>query len=84
MTTANQIPEEFKITTLKHQKHYLVNGKLEEWNGETSEVISTISSTEEYKHTVLGSIPTMGEKEAMKALDAALSAYDQGQGFGLQ
>ncbi|GGG46173.1 NADP-dependent glyceraldehyde-3-phosphate dehydrogenase [Croceivirga lutea] len=81
MTTTNQIPEEFQITALKHQKHYLVNGKLEEWNGETSEVISTISSTEEYKHTVLGSIPTMGEKEAMKALDAALSAYDQGQGL---
>ncbi len=81
MTTTLQIPEEFQITEQKHQKHYLVNGELRTWNGATTEVISTISSTEEYQPTVLGSIPDMGEKEALDALDAALNAYDQGQGL---
>jgi glyceraldehyde-3-phosphate dehydrogenase (NADP+) len=81
MTTTAQIPEEFQITEQKHQKQYLVNGELRAWNGATTEVISTISSTEEYQPTVLGSIPDMGEKEALDALDAALKAYDQGQGL---
>ncbi|WP_420601933.1 NADP-dependent glyceraldehyde-3-phosphate dehydrogenase [Flagellimonas sp.] len=80
METAIAIPEEFQITEQIHQTTYLVNGELKEWKGENSEVISTISSTDEYKHTVLGSIPDMGEPEAMEALDAATQAYAQGQG----
>ncbi|WP_350286197.1 NADP-dependent glyceraldehyde-3-phosphate dehydrogenase [uncultured Croceitalea sp.] len=78
--STNSISEEFQIKEQIHQRHYLVNGELKEWKGNTSEVISTISSTPEYAHTVLGSIPDMGEKEALDALDAALGAYDQGQG----
>ena len=81
MTTTPQIPEEFQIKEQKHQRHYLVNGELRAWNGATTEVISTISSTEDYQPTILGSIPDMGEKEALDALDAALKAYDQGQGL---
>lgn len=81
MTTKPQIPEEFQIKEQKHQRHYLVNGELRAWNGATTEVISTISSTEDYQPTILGSIPDMGEKEALDALDAALKAYDQGQGL---
>ena len=50
------------------------------WAGKTSEVFSTISATPEYKPTLLGSIPDMGETEALKALDAALLAYDKGKG----
>ncbi|WP_190808867.1 NADP-dependent glyceraldehyde-3-phosphate dehydrogenase [Flagellimonas sp. S3867] len=80
MQTHNAIPEEFQIASQIHQKTYLVNGELKEWNGKNSEVISTISSTAEYAHTILGSIPDMGEPEAMEALDAATSAYAQGQG----
>lgn len=80
-TTINPIPEAYQITEQIHQRHYLVNGELKEWNGSTSEVISTISSTDEYKQTVLGSIPTNQEPEAMEALDAALSAWNQGQGL---
>ena len=78
--STNSIPKEFQIKEQIHQRHYLINGDLKEWNGNTSEVISTISSTSEYAHTVLGSNPDMGEKEALEALDAALGAYDQGQG----
>ncbi|WP_298926004.1 NADP-dependent glyceraldehyde-3-phosphate dehydrogenase [uncultured Allomuricauda sp.] len=80
MPIKTAIPEEFQITSEIHQKTYLVNGELKEWKGNNTTVISTISSTEKYEHTVLGSIPDMGEAEALEALDAAVGAYDQGQG----
>ena len=72
------IPEEYQIKEILNQQTYLVNGELKPWTGETSEVYSTISSTKEYKPTLLGTIPTLGEKEALEALDAAVSAYKKG------
>jgi glyceraldehyde-3-phosphate dehydrogenase (NADP+) len=75
------IPSEFKINEVIHQKTYLVNGELKAWNGKTTEVFSTISSTDKYEPTLLGSIPDMEEKEALEALDAALAAYDKGKGI---
>ncbi|PWL38769.1 NADP-dependent glyceraldehyde-3-phosphate dehydrogenase [Flagellimonas aquimarina] len=80
MPVKTMIPEEFQITSEIHQKTYLANGELKEWKGNNTTVISTISSTKEYAHTVLGSIPDMGEEEALQALDAAVGAYNQGQG----
>ncbi|MBA6153873.1 NADP-dependent glyceraldehyde-3-phosphate dehydrogenase [Gelidibacter maritimus] len=77
----NNIPEQYQIKSLIHQNSYLVDGELKSWSGESSEVYSTISSTETYKPTLLGSIPTLGEKEALEALDAAVNAYDKGQGL---
>lgn len=74
------IPKEFEITNEIHQRTYLVNGELKQWEGKITEVYSTISSTEEYKPTLLGSIPDMEEKEALEALDAAHLAYDKGKG----
>jgi glyceraldehyde-3-phosphate dehydrogenase (NADP+) len=44
-------------------------------------VYSTISSTKDYKPTLLGTIPTLGENEALEALDSAVSAYKKGQGL---
>jgi len=75
------IPEKFKIKSLVHQNTYLVNGELRKWSGNTSEVYSTISSTTEYKPTLLGSIPLLEEKQAMEALNAASAAYNNGQGL---
>ncbi|MDT0607727.1 NADP-dependent glyceraldehyde-3-phosphate dehydrogenase [Croceitalea rosinachiae] len=80
MSVKNNIPELYQITETINQRQYLVNGELKDWNGKTTEVISTISSTSDYKHTVLGSTPDMGEPEAMDALEAALGAYDKGKG----
>lgn len=74
------IPETFRIAEPLYHGNYLVNGELLNWEGETSEVYSTISSTEPYAPTLLGSVPNMGEKEALNALDAAVKAYNQGQG----
>ncbi|MCK0179001.1 NADP-dependent glyceraldehyde-3-phosphate dehydrogenase [Flavobacteriaceae bacterium S0862] len=80
-STFVNIPEKFQIKELVNQSTYLVNGKLMSWNGETSEVYSTISSTEDYKPTLLGSIPTLTKKEALHALEAASEAYGKGQGL---
>lgn len=74
------IPAEYEIKEVIHQKQYLINGELKTWDGKTSEVYSTISSTDEYAPTLLGSIPDMEEKEAMEALGAALKAFDKGKG----
>ena len=74
------IPKEFQITNTIEQKSYLVDGELKIWEGATTKVYSTISSTDDYKPTFLGSIPDMGEEEALDALDAALKAYGRGQG----
>jgi glyceraldehyde-3-phosphate dehydrogenase (NADP+) len=76
-----EIPEKYKITSLLHQESYLVNGELKAWLGETTEVFSTISSTKEYKRTLLGSVPQLGEDEALEALDSDCSAYHKGQGL---
>lgn len=80
-STFTNIPEQFKIKTLVNQNTYLVDGALIPWRGETSNVYSTISSTEDYQPTLLGTIPTLGKKEAIKALDSAVSAYNKGQGL---
>ncbi|MES2411789.1 MAG: NADP-dependent glyceraldehyde-3-phosphate dehydrogenase [Bacteroidota bacterium] len=77
----NTIPTEFQITDLLHQDTYLVDGQLKKWTGETSEVFSTISSTENYAPTLLGSIPTMGEAVANEVVNSAVAAYDNGQGL---
>ncbi|WP_136481622.1 NADP-dependent glyceraldehyde-3-phosphate dehydrogenase [Cognatitamlana onchidii] len=75
------IPEQYQIKSLFHQTTYLVNGELRSWKGEKAEVYSTISSTPKYKQTLLGTIPQLGEKEAMEALNSATQAYDSGKGL---
>jgi len=80
-STVLEIPEEFKITSQLKQSTYLVSGELKSWEGDTAEVYSTISSTEDYKPTLLGSVPDLTEKEALEALDSACLAYDKGQGL---
>jgi len=75
------IPQQYQIKDTVNQNTYLVGGELKSWTGATSEVYSTISSTENYKPTLLGTIPTLGENEALEALDAACDAYKKGQGL---
>ncbi|MFI2744620.1 NADP-dependent glyceraldehyde-3-phosphate dehydrogenase [Zhouia sp. PK063] len=75
------IPEEFAIKAPLNQNTYLVNGELKEWKGKTTPVYSTISSTENYEPTLLGSIPFMSKPEALEALNAACNAYNKGQGL---
>ena len=76
-----EIPEVHRIKDLVHQTTYLVDGELKQWHGETSEIYSTISSTNTYKPTLLGTIPQLGEAEALEALHSASNAYNNGQGL---
>ena len=75
------IPETYRITQQLEQNTYLVNGELKTWNGNTSNIYSTISSTSAYAPTLLGSIPQLTENEALEALDAACQAFDKGKGL---
>jgi glyceraldehyde-3-phosphate dehydrogenase (NADP+) len=76
----NTIPTSFQINQPLHQKTYLIDGELKQWQGETTDVFSTISSTENYQPTLLGSIPNMKENEALEALESSVNAYDNGKG----
>ena len=80
-STVLEIPQEYKITSQLKQNTYLVSGELKTWKGNTANVYSTISSTEDYKPTLLGSVPNLTEKEALEALDSACLAYDKGKGL---
>ena len=68
------------IDSLLHQNTYLDNGKLVNWNGKMDEVHSTISTSSEYKPTLLGTVPHMDEPTALKVLNSAVKAYDKGKG----
>lgn len=74
------IPEAFQIKPL-HYTHYLIDGELRDWKGQQDEIYSTISSTEDYKPTLVGSVPHLGKDEAIEALEAASNAYGRGKGL---
>ncbi len=75
------IPTEFIIQEPVRQEKYLVNGELRQWKGNFTEVYSSISTSSDYEPTLLGSIPDMDEKAALEAMEAAVKAYNQGQGI---
>ncbi|WP_081209273.1 NADP-dependent glyceraldehyde-3-phosphate dehydrogenase [Salegentibacter sediminis] len=63
-----------------HQDTYLANGELIKWEGKKDEVYSTISSSESYSKTLLGTVPHMDEATALEVLEHACNAYDKGKG----
>lgn len=75
------IPDEYKVPEI-HQRVYLLNGELVEWDGEVTEIYSPVCIRTEngLKRKLLGSIPNIGPDEAMKVLDASVKAYDNGLG----
>ena len=79
--TLKTIPEAFKIDSLVKQTTYLVDGELKEWSGKMTDVYSTISSTDTYEPTLLGSVPELTKTEAFEDLDSASQAYNNGQGL---
>ena len=79
--TFNAIPDQYLVKEPIDHRTYLSNGVLKPWTGKTTPVYSTISSTEQYKPTLLGSIPYMGEQEAQEVLESAANAYGKGKGI---
>lgn len=80
--TEAEIPGAFKLPAEIHQKEYLSNGELKQWDGAVHEVYSPICVQTEngLKRVLIGTYPVCGEKEAMEALEAAETAYNNGRG----
>ncbi len=76
-----KIPSAYSITNKIDQKTYLLNGALKTWEGDFTDVYSTISSSKKYQPTLLGSIPHMDETTAIKALESSCEAFDKGKGL---
>ncbi|HEX8544684.1 MAG TPA: NADP-dependent glyceraldehyde-3-phosphate dehydrogenase [Pseudomonas sp.] len=76
------IPEQYRPGDAIEQREYLVGGALHLWPGPLAPVRSPICLTapEGIRSVILGSTPLMDAATAMTALDAAVQAYDRGQG----
>ena len=67
------IPEKFQLKLPIHHNTFLIDGKIGNWNGEFTEVVSTLfSNSENDKYTVLGDSPKMDEKHALLAASETL------------
>ena len=77
----HSVPNEFDIKEPIKHNTFLINGKIGSWKGEYSEVKSTIlSSKKNIPYKLIGYSPKMDEKHALKALEAANKAYNNGTG----
>lgn len=78
----DEIPKEFALPAQVHQKTYLSNGEMLQWNGDVHEVYSPVCvrTPEGLKRKLIGTYPVCTPKEAMDALDAAVVAYNNGRG----
>ncbi|GAB3882527.1 NADP-dependent glyceraldehyde-3-phosphate dehydrogenase [Spirosoma agri] len=76
------IPADYRIEPI-HQREYLINGEMRQWDGAVSDVYSPIGIPAEdgtLQRTLVGSFPVTTEKEALEALESAVNAYDNGRG----
>ena len=79
---ADQIPESYRLGAPIEQREYLVGGQLQAWNGPLISVHSPVflSEADGDAQVRLGSFPQMDAESALLALDAAVTAYDNGRG----
>lgn len=80
--TLAEIPEQYRLGDPIEQRNYLVDGQLLTWNGPLATVRSPIFLKTEQgdQQVILGSTPQLDADAALVALDAAVRAYDNGQG----
>ena len=77
----NNIPNEFKINKQINHKEYLIDGIISKWDGNQTNVYSTLlCDKDDKKPYLLGNTPEMSGEYALKALEAAHSAFNFGQG----
>ena len=78
----SQVPVEYRLDGELHQREYLSNGEMKKWDGPVSNVYSPVCfpSPEGLKRKLIGSYPLGTEKEALEALAAAETAYNNGRG----
>ena len=77
-----EIPEEFLVNVPVDQNRFLVAGELREWDGRRQEVFSPVClrTPSGIFPKYLGSYPRLSDAESKEALEAALTAYDNGRG----
>ena len=77
------IPDEYRISEEIQQREYLINGEMKIWEGNLNPVLSPVFVKENdgYKQKMIGCTPLLTTKESLEALDAAVKAYDLGQGL---
>ncbi len=78
----SEIPIEWQLNEFIEQREYLINGELRIWEGPMNEVVSPVSinnGTSVVKN-IIGTTPLLTQKESLEALDAAVSAYNNGTG----
>lgn len=80
--TEDAIPSEFRLPSEIHQREYLSNGQMKQWDGPVHEVFSPIcvQTANGLERKLIGSYPVCTEKEAQESLDAAVAAYNNGRG----
>lgn len=77
------IPEQWRLSAPLHQRDYLLDGELHHWDGPVQEVVSPMAERQpdgSLRGRVIGSYPLLDEAESLKALEAAVRAYDHGRG----
>ncbi|WP_371911736.1 NADP-dependent glyceraldehyde-3-phosphate dehydrogenase [Pseudomonas sp. ok272] len=79
---ADDIPQLYRPSAPLEQREYLVNGELRTWHGPLAVVRSPVYLVGDTgdEQVVLGSTPLLDAQTALTALDAAVRAYDRGQG----
>lgn len=82
LPTLEQVPEAYRLGEPIEQREYLVDGQLRQWDGPVVTVRSPVYLTDndDDRQVVLGSAPLLDASTALIALDAAVKAYDNGQG----
>ncbi|MFK3818326.1 NADP-dependent glyceraldehyde-3-phosphate dehydrogenase [Pseudomonas sp. NPDC089407] len=80
--TSEQIPQAYRLGSPSEQRDYLVDGQLRHWQGQVATVRSPVhlAGAEGDQPVVLGSAPLLDAEAALDALQAAVRAYDNGQG----
>ena len=75
------IPKEFQLNKIINHTEYLINGKINQWNGKQASVFSTLlCDISEKEPQLIGKTPEMSGDFALKALEAANNAFNYGQG----
>src|SRR6056300_370825 len=75
------IPKEFQLNKIINHTEYLINGKINQWDGKQASVFSTLlCDISEKEPQLIGKTPEMSGDFALKALETAHNAFDYGQG----
>ena len=75
------IPKEFQLNEIINHTEYLINGKINQWDGKQASVFSTLlCDVSEKEPQLIGKTPEMTGDFALKALEAAHNAFNYGQG----